>query len=415
MKVLHLSAYDLLGGAAKAAFRLHSALIDAGVDSTMMVRRRDSARRDIMEPAGSVMKLWSKVQRRFDRLPLIFKDARADEFSPGFLPDGIAPQLRDLNPDVVHLHWVAHGFVRPDLLPRIKVPVVWTMHDMWPFTGGCHYAGSCREFLRSCGSCPMLGSDNPDDLSHLGWNRRQKAFQRKAVTFVSPSRWLASEARSSALLRDADIRVIPNGIDENRFSPGNRIEARKRWNLPADRVLLLVGSAQLHNNPRKGFDDVLQALKILESQGVSDRIELVLFGGVKGPDSECMGFRAHQLGTLSGEEEMALVYAACDFFVAPSRQDNLPNTVIEAMASGIPVVAYGAGGITEIVDDRVNGVVVSAGQIDQLAQGILVMGTNDILRTEYGKRARQKAVAVFGRKDSAEAYRRLYLELLTRR
>ena len=411
MRVVHLSAYDLLGGAAKAAFRLHGTLADLGVESTLLVRRRDSTRDDVLQPQGAFMKLWSRVQRRCDRLPLMMAGAAAREYSPGWVPDGLAGQLQALQPDIVHLHWVAHGFVRPDLLPRIGVPVVWTMHDMWPFTGGCHYAGACRNFTQACGRCPLLGGQREADLSRAGWQRRRQAFARKRVTFVSPSRWLAAQARTSALLNAADIRVIPNGIDEACFVPHLPSTERRRWGLPPDKIVLLAGSAQLNDNPRKGFGDLLQALEILRGAVAPGSVELALFGGARGPVTELAGFPAHNLGVLTDDQAMASVYAAADVFVAPSLEDNLPNTIIEAMAVGTPVVAYAAGGIPEIVDHEVNGLVVPVGQVAGLAAGMLRMCTDGAWRRGCGQRAREKVEQVFGRIGSAGAYRDLYEEL----
>ncbi len=412
MRVVHLSAYDLFGGAGQAAFRLHVALRESGVDSRMMVRRRDSDRDDITAPGGALMKLWLRVQRRCDRLALAGNRAAAANFSVGWVPDGLSHHLGVLKPDIVHLHWVAHGFLRLESLAKIPAPVVWTMHDMWTFTGGCHYAGTCGRFAESCGRCPLLGARRDHDLSRSGWGRRQRIFASKPITHVSPSRWLAERARESALLRSADVRVIPNGIDAARFGPRDRRAQRRRWGLPEDRLLILAGSAQLRGNPRKGFPDLVQSLDWLGRLGVKRAVELVLFGSAAPVTGELSGFKVHRLGEIAGEDAMASLYAAADVFVAPSLEDNLPNTVIEAMAVGTPVVAYATGGIPEIIDHRVNGLMAPTGEPARLAAELHAMVSDTALRAALGRRAREKVLRVFTRELAAEAYRELYSDVL---
>lgn len=410
MKIVHLSSYDLLGGAAKAAFRLHTALVAAGVDSTMLVRRRDSARSDIRQPGGAALKLWLKAQRRCDRLPVLLKGRAAGGFSPGWVPDGLRGELRRLQPDIVHLHWVTDGFFQLETLRAIEVPVVWTMHDMWPFTGGCHHAGDCGNFTGKCGRCPMLESESEADLSRTGWRRRAKAFAGKPVAFVAPSRWLAGRALQSSLLKGESVRVIANGTDTANFAPQDRASVRRRWNLPADKVLVLAGSAQLRN-PFKGFPDFLESMRMLRGTPNAANVEVVLFGGEAPASPELEGFNVHYLGTLPNDKAMASVYAAADVFVAPSWADNLPSTVIEAMACGVPAVAYDVGGIPEIIDHAETGLLVPVRQASQLGAALGRMITEREFRLACGHRAREKAVRVFGGTEATQAYLQLYTEL----
>jgi glycosyltransferase involved in cell wall biosynthesis len=414
VKVVHLSSYDLYGGAAKAAFRLHEALRESGLDSTMLVRRRDSSRSDVRQPGGAGMKLWLRAQRRCDRLPLVFKGPPARMFSPGWVPDGLVQPLRALQPDIVHLHWVADGFFQVESLRSLNVPVVWTMHDMWPFTGGCHHAGGCDHFTGQCGHCPLLGGRGETDLSRAGWMRRQHGFAGRLVSFVAPSRWLAGRARQSSLLKGESVRVIANGVDPVVFSPQDRGSARRRWGLPSDKLLVLAGSAQLRN-PFKGFSDFLRCMQLLRGRPDMTSVEVVLFGGNAPPTAELEGFKVHYLGLLRNDEAMASIYAAADVFVAPSLVDTLPSTVIEAMAVGIPVVAYDAGGIPEIVDDGVNGLLAPVGQPDRLADALGRMLGDAAFSIGCGQRAREKVLRTFAKEDAARAYAELYAELLRKK
>ena len=412
MRVVHLSAYDLFGGAAQAAFRLHTALRDRKVDSQMLVRRRDSDRKDVTVPRGALMKYWLRLQRRSDRLALVGNRAAGSNFSVGWVPDGLGRHLAALKPDIVHLHWVTHGFFRLESLAKISAPVVWTMHDMWTFTGGCHYAGPCGRFAESCGRCPVLGARREHDWSRFGWTRRQRVFAGKRITYVSPSRWLAERARASSLLRAADVRVIPNGIDASLFAPRDRVTQRRKRGLPEEKLLILAGSAQLRDNPRKGFPDLLQSLELLNRSGVGRSVEIVLFGAAAPAADELSGFKVHRVGEIAGEEAMASLYAAADVFVAPSLEDNLPNTVIESMAAGTPVVAYAAGGIPEIIDHGVNGLTAPTGEPARLADALRTMVSDTALRAELGLRAREKVLRVFTRELAAEAYSELYGQVL---
>lgn len=411
MRVVHLSTYDLFGGAAKSAFRLHEALVESGLDSTMLVRRRDSQRADVKEPEGAVMKLWLRAQRRSDRLPLWFKGDRAALFSPGWVPDGLGRQLQVLRPDIIHLHWVADGFFQVESLRKIGVPIIWTMHDMWPFTGGCHFSGSCQNFVRECGRCPLLNSKKENDLSRAGWARRRRAGEGKKVQYVAPSRWLAGGGRESSLLREAEISVIPYGIDTGIFAPGDRAAARRRWGLPPHKRLLLAGSAQL-GDPRKGFAQFRQSMQLFRGLPGATDVEVVLFGGDAPAAAELKEFNVHYLGVIPNDAAMASVFAAADIFVAPSLEDNLPNTVIEAMAAGVPVVAYDAGGIPEIVDHGVTGLLAPVGQPAQLTAAFSRLVNDPEFLRACGQRAREKALRTFAKQDAARAYRELYAQLL---
>ncbi|HZP58950.1 MAG TPA: glycosyltransferase, partial [Opitutaceae bacterium] len=318
------------------------------------------------------------------------------------------------SPDVVHLHWVADGFFRVETLQTVEIPIVWTMHDMWPFTGGCHYSGDCLAFTEVCGRCPMLTSSHRDDLAHAGWIRRERQFGRRSPVFVSPSRWLAKQARRSSLLRASDIRTIANGIDLVRFSPQDRVTMREKLRLPRDKVLVLAGAARLRANLRKGFAHFEAALKILAKMVPAGAVEIVLFGSEEKGESTMEGFRVHHLGVLKGDEASAAAYAAADIFVAPSLEDNLPNTVIEAMAAGTPVVAYDAGGIPEIIDGEENGLLAPVGQPEALGQALARMVNDAAFREHCRRRAREKTERDFDASASAQKYGELYEELLKR-
>ena len=161
-----LSTSDMSGGAAKAAFRLHKGLQKNGISSRMMVQFKESDDHSVIGPVSNPSKAMANLRVSIDLLPLLFYRKRKEPvFHLPWLPDFLIQKIADYRPDVVHLHWICRGFMNIDTLARIKKPIVWTLHDMWPFTGGCHYCGDCEKYKNSCGACPQLGSKRESDLS----------------------------------------------------------------------------------------------------------------------------------------------------------------------------------------------------------------------------------------------------------
>lgn len=409
MRVLHLSTYEQYGGAAKAAYRLHVALAERGFDSHMLVRRKSSSRLDVHTPTGVGATLRSKLQRRME-LFTVPKLARG-AFSPARLPDGLQKSIESLRPDVVHVHWVAHGFMRVETLASIGAPQVWTMHDMWPFTGGCHYAGSCGRYRKDCGKCPVLGGSSGRDRSSVGIERRLAVFARTTSLFVAPSKWLAECARSSRVLSGRDVHVIPYTLDVSVFSPREKSIARARLGLPEVPSLFLTGAMAVADSPRKGLGDVLEAFARLKAQRPEQRCELVVFGTKQRRSVEIEGLRVHELGHISDEMMMAEVYASADVFVTASKQDNLPNTVMEAMSVGIPVIGYNVGGIPDMVENGVCGILVPPGDIDGMAAAMATIADSDLLRMSYGHSARMRVMDLFSPDRVCCTYQALYSDI----
>lgn len=406
MRVLHLSTYEQFGGAAKAAYRLHKAMAERGMDTQMLVRRKSSHRVDVQMPVGFGAKLRSKLQRRAELLT-VPAGARG-LFSPAALPDGLRDSIQALRPDVVHVHWIAHGFLRFETLEAIGVPQVWTMHDMWPFTGGCHYAGSCDRYCTGCGQCPLLDRSKRDDQSSEGIRRRRAMLARTTSLFVSPSNWLAECARASRVLAGRDIYVIPNTLDVSIFAPRTKLRSRALLGLPEAPILLLTGAMAVANSPRKGLGDVIEALRWLKERRINDRCELVVFGTEHRRVLEIEGVRVHELGHISDERMMADVYASADVFVTASKQDNLPNTVMEAMSVGVPVVGYRVGGIPDMVENGVCGTLVTSGDVKGMAAAMAEMMDDSSLRESYGHNARKRILDKFSPDVVCRSYQSLY-------
>ena len=256
MKILHLSTSDIGGGAARGAYWLHRAL-SASLDSRMLVQQKQSSDPSVSE----YQPRWSsQVAARLEPLPLRLYPRLDDDFSPAVLPRPLGAQLGRFAPDVVNLHWINQGFLTPEAVGRIRQPLVWTLRDLWPLTGGCHYAGDCQKFTGHCGACPALHSRSPLDLSSLLHARKRRAWRGKRFTVVALSRWLADQAARSSLLRDQEIVVIPNALDTDVFRPLPRAVARTALGLPAEAPLILFAAINPLGSPRKGFGALREAV-----------------------------------------------------------------------------------------------------------------------------------------------------------
>ena len=410
MKTLIVNTYDTRGGAARAAYRLHTSLGKHGVDSSMLVDHKYGTDPKVMGATSTGAKVRSFVRKGLDFLPTeLYKREERTIFYSGFVPDNIADKVKEVDPGIVHLHWVCGGFMRVETLLEIEQPIVWTLHDMWAFTGGCHYSEGCTRYEESCGECPQLESTNSRDLSNWVWRRKERAWDSLNITVVTPSRWLADCARASSLFKGRRIEVIPNGIDTGLYRPVSRHEARRELGLPVGKRLILFGAVGALDDKRKGFHLLEPALKRLERM-ISDKevrgeIELVIFGAEEPESPPDLGFKTSYLGSIHDDETISKLYGAADLFVTPSMQDNLPNTIMESMASGTPVVAFGIGGIPEMIVHKETGYIAEPFDIDDLARGLAwVLGLDGEGGGGRGRRERVEALGKAGREKAVREY-----------
>lgn len=415
MKVLHLSTSDINGGAARAAFRLHRGLLESGVHSRMLVQNKYGNDSFVTGSGSQLGRLVALLKYAVDSMPAILsRGSRGATFSSAILPDRLARNAARIAPDLIHLHWIAGGFIRIETLSHLNMPLVWTLHDMWPFTGGCHYGGECNRYTGSCGCCPELRSTVENDLSRRIWQRKAKAWQRVPMVIITPSHWMAECARASSLFAEADIRVIPNGINTTLFQPVDRSSARKKLGLPQDRLLILFGAMSPAGEHRKGFQYLQSALRELAANGWGERAELLVYGAKPPEKTPDFGMKARYMGQVSDDGVLRLINSAADVFVAPSIQDNLPNTVMEAMACGTPVVAFRIGGMPDMIDHGETGWLASPFDHKDLARGIIHVLENVGSDNKMGMRAREKTVGCFSEMITAQRHLDLYRELLNR-
>lgn len=412
--VLHLSTFDLQGGAALAAFRLHRALGELGVRSRMRVQLKQGDDPLVTGSEGRLAQLKDAAIAGADRIPLAMHPKRArTSFDLQWLGSGPGAAGTGAAADVVHLHWVAGGFLGIRALRRLGRPLVWTLHDMWPFTGGCHVSGDCERYRDRCGRCWQLGSTTSHDLTRWVWWRRQRAWRGLDLSLVAPSRWMAERARSSSLFRDRPISVIPNGVDTSMFKPLDKAWARTSLGMAPDRPVILFGGSSPIADPNKGFTTLVEALHIARREGALAGHELVVFGcgaPVPAPDT---GLPTRYLGRLSDEVALALVYNAADLVVVPSRQESFGQTAAEALACGTPVVAFDATGPRDIVEHRVGGYLATPYQTDDLAHG-MIWALRPEAKAELARQARRRTVERFALDTVARRYADLYRSILGR-
>jgi glycosyltransferase involved in cell wall biosynthesis len=413
MKPLLLNTFDTTGGAGRAAYRLHQGLKQQAVPSQMLVLHQASDDPSVTTPHHPLAHGIAKFGHGLDALPRRWgKGNRKAEFSTQWMPTPVTQAVAQLDPDIINLHWINDSFLQIEAIARLQQPLVWSLHDMWAFTGGCHYDQSCGRYAHSCGQCPQLGSQAEADLSRWIWRRKAKAWQRANLTVVALSHWLGEAAGASALMRDRRIEVIPNGIDTQQFRPLPRQMARELLNLPQDKQLILFGAVNATSATRKGFQLLQPALAHLAQAGWAETTELVVFGASEPQRPLDMGFRTHYLGRFSDDLSLALIYSAADAFVAPSIQENLSNTVMEALACGVPCIAFAIGGMPDLIEHEQNGYLARPFEIEDLAKGMAWVLADQDRHRHLQRQSRQKVEQEFTQELQAQRYCALFEDIL---
>lgn len=417
MKVVQLSTYQHEGGAAVAAARLHEAFLrhPGDLDASFLVGSAGKALPKMQALADSP---WQKKIEwaRFVGERLVFLPYEKDaSVRFAFSPAAVGAQLHQhplvQEADVLHLHWVNFGFLSLASLQALFAlgkPVVWTLHDMWAFTGGCHYSRACARYQTHCGHCPYLRMPSAHDLSFRIFEKKKRLFENANLTLVAPSRWLMQLANQAALTSGFRALTIPNTLDTELYSPMSKPEARAALGLPLDKPLVFFASGNLQD-PRKGFRYLREALDRLSARQV--KAEVVLAGKAP-PQTDLLGLAApvYYLGKISDPARLVAAYNAADLLVVPSLEDNLPNTVLEAMACGTPVVGFTTGGIPEMIDHLQTGYLAEGASSEELATGI-----EWVLRqggASLGQVARRRVLERYAPEVVTKQYAELYASLI---
>jgi glycosyltransferase involved in cell wall biosynthesis len=417
MKVCLINTADSGGGAPVACRRLLHAL-DSNIEANMLVQSKKTNNPAILSVTNNRFdKFTAELNFLSERLPFIAfyeKDKSVRfAFSTANIGTNISNHISIEQADILHLHWINRGFLSIKNLKQLfqlQKPIVWTLHDMWTFTGGCHYAGTCNYYLQECGNCKFLRAPSENDLSKKGWLKKKDLYtQNKKIVFVACSKWIAQLASKSSLLKGARIEAIPNPIDTTLYKPLDKITIRKKWGIDLDTKIILFGAANI-NDSRKGISYLIDAIKLLKQNNPQNlKIEIILFGKNTSLDPQQLPFPAKSLSTITSEQELIEVYNLADVFVLPSLEDNLPNMVMEALSCGIPVVGFNQGGTPEMIDHQQNGYVAKYQSVEDLQAGISWVLNNNIINLKNN--ARQKVLDNYSEAIVAQQYQQLYESL----
>ncbi|MCR5078195.1 MAG: glycosyltransferase family 4 protein [Prevotella sp.] len=376
MRVLIVNTSEKTGGAAVAANRLKDALNNNGVKAKMLVRDKLTDDITVVSLGHEWQNQWHLLWERF----CVFWHLRLSRnhlFEIDLANSGTdITRLREFREaDVIHLSWINQGMLSLGSIRKILrsgKPVVWTMHDLWPASGICHYAHGCYRYENGCGNCPLLpGGGSGNDLSAKVWRRKRNVLEHNSVWFVTCSQWLCRQAKRSGLLRGQSVVSIPNPIDTHFFQPQDKKVARQRLQLPADRRVILFVSQRVTDR-RKGMDYFVEAVARLteDHPEMRENTGIAILGGHAEELEGKLALPVYPLGYVSDQHQIRDVYNAADVFVLPSLEDNLPNTIMEAMACGVPCVSFKVGGIPEMIDHRKNGYVAAERDAADLAEGM---------------------------------------------
>jgi len=376
MKVLHINTSDKSSGAAIAAFRLHNAMISSGIESKYLVLdRKIKDRNDIITVSKYSRYIKKIINLSFERIKIKNMQKMKGLFSSFKYGVSISKNPEITEADIIYIHWI-NSFVNYKELKKILKtgkPVFWFMHDMFAITGGCHYSFECTNYQTQCCKCPYHGGGLLPDLSAWQFKKKKNIYKKfNNLMFVAPSRWLYDCAKKSSLTENKQIYHIPNLIDSNLFKSINKEAVRQLFSLDKGTRIIGFGAESVLTNPYKGWNYLKEALRILsEDKTLQEiKIEILIFGSSYSKEiTDSIPFPVHFLGHLHDEYSLVMAYNCMDVFVIPSMAENFPNTILESIASNVPVVGFNVGGIPDMVNEQ-TGYLVKYKNSSDLANGI---------------------------------------------
>lgn len=379
----------------------------------MHVDFKDSGDPRVSRNQGPLADVARRLRITIEEVPAVLaRHPQPRLFAPGMLSAISARTINASDADIINAHWTNFGYLSIGQIARITKPFVWSLHDMWAFTGGLNYAPDDAGARWRTG----YSKDNRAPQER-GWDVERWVAARKKRSWsqprhlISPSRWLADLAAQSDLLSKWHVHVIANPIDTSIFRPYEKDEARAFHNLPRDVPLILFALSTDLDDPRKGWDLLRAALIAVHRN--NPEVELAVMGHAKPPEPwETNVTRTHWLGRIKTDEQLALAYSAADVTVVPSRQDNLPQTATEAQTCGCPVVAFHVGGLPDIVIQRETGYLALPEDSFDLASGIEWVLEDAERRNVLGNRARARAVELWSPGVVGRAHQELFSEII---
>lgn len=378
MKILTLNVSDTTGGAARAAYRIHHVVCAAGVEGEFLVKYKQQKDPKVISTdrfdnykSLKIPFRWvqRKIKNKLQQLRWKPYSQREEVFLSDLRGSNLHGALQKLDYDILHLHWINLRFIDIHDLAKINKPIVWTLHDCWPFTGICHYFYNCERYIQSCGCCPHLHSQNTKDLSHKVWREKMKVFSNLNIHVVCPSNWLANAARKSSMFKHFPVSVIPNPIDSNFFIPADKTEACHLLDLNPAKTYILYGAINALNDSRKGFIEFKKCMQYFEENYNSINIVILVFGSNEKANLDLKNIAQKDLGMLNDQQLLA-AYRAANVMIVPSLSENLSNIIMESLSCGTPVVAFNIGGNSDMIKHQQNGYLAIEEDIKDLACGV---------------------------------------------
>lgn len=439
MKVLFINTSDTYGGAARAAVRIMEGVKWNDIQTKMLVKNQYSCDTNIVSlkrfvPHSKLYKVldWFANKYKNKRQHLQwrpYRKTKEDIFMSDMRSTRVHGALQKMDSDIVHLHWVNQRFLDLRELKRLKKPIVWTLHDSWPFCGICHYFTDCTRYQSHCGDCPYLHSNKEKDLAYRVFEKKMRAYKGLNMHIVTPSHWLGECAKQSALLGQFPVTVIPNCLDTDVYRPLTEqeqtvwLEVTKQCNQAlcevkraieekAQKPMILYGAVSAATNRRKGFADLLSALKILDKQGFE--ANLIVFGA--SASDLPMAFEhisVKFLGYVADTDLLVSLYNFADVMVVPSWTENLSCAIMESLSCGTPVCCFDIGGNGDMVEHQVNGYLAKEKDSEDLASGIhwCLKHNKD---GSLSKAAREKVMREYTIEKVGKMYAELYNSILSK-
>ena len=428
LKTYLLSHSDSIGGGPRAAYRTHSALREAGVDSVMVVNQAVIGDWTVKGPSGALGKLKAKLYSGLGGIiGRLVKDGNPTPHSLAYLPTNRAQEFNSAPIDLIHLHWVNGEMLSIKDIGNIRKPLVWTLHDMWAFSGAEHYVAddSTARWRQGYQLSNRPKSEKGFDLNTWTWQRKQRSWKYpKPIHIVTPSRWLTECAAQSELMNGWPMHVVPNPLNTELWKPVDKATARELLHLPAKAPLLMFGAIGGATDPRKGFDLLREALTFLKSAQTKAQassqttppllqgLELVIFGQHAPQVPEDLGFPVHYMGHVHDDVSLRLLYSAADVMVVPSRQEAFGQTASEALACGTPVAAFNATGLMDVLEHQVSGYLAKPFEAEDLAIGIEWLFSELAKSNQLNIAARKRAVDCFSYPVVAKQYEAIYRQAI---
>ena len=424
MKIVIVNSFDIKGGAARAAYRLHKGLVEIGENSRMLVCRKSSSDQNV-HIAKPIPLIKEESQHLQFFINNVIKSRYIQQNRSGlsntlftFPYPGLDISQTSLvrSADVVNLHWI-DNFQSPITLRKLfdlKKPIVWTLHDEWAFTGGCHYSAGCLGYVKDCSNCPQL-KDNLFNIPSVVLEDKLKLFVNTNLTIVTPSQWLSGCVKKSKLFKKFRIETVPNSLETDIFIPIPKHTAKQTLGITRQTTTILF-VADIGDEKRKGFKQFIEAITFCSKDPkfqdliMRGLVKVICFGNPN-KEMEMLPMDTASLGYIEDDKNMSEAYSAADIFVLPSLEDNLPNTILESMSCGTPVVAFDTGGMPDLVEDGITGRLVPFMDTKKMGEAILDLVLHPKKRVKMGIECRKKMESEFRLTVQAKNYISLYQDL----